>query len=355
MSEHTILVVDADKEIARSLEENILELNGNYTVKTSHDGKNALEILEKEKVDLVILDIQIPIINGLQLLTELHNKGIWLPIIIIAEFNINEKESKLREFGIVDFIKKPFLPGKVVIRLDEIMKNREKKDLIKNFGLPSILQLIEMEKRTGILTLKIGKENGRVFFKNGKIMDVEVKGVSTGEALEELIHSLYEDREISIEYIDHKKDKKINMTLMEMVMEASRIKDEKGAPMPDAGPEKKDRKIAKKEDLSALADLLNPLKEVESYIVADENGDVQLASPENYNEEVLNFSIYLWVIGDKTGDDLNLGEPANLTCHLKGKRRFIRKYKDFIIILELTEMTKCSAFKEKFNQLISGR
>ena len=355
MSEHTILVADADKEIARSLEENILELNGNYTVKTSHDGKDALEILEKEKVDLVILDIQIPVINGLQLLTELHNKGIWLPIIIITESDIKERDSKLREFGIVDFIKKPFLPEKVVIRLDEIMKNREKKDLIKNFGLPSILQLIEMEKRTGILTLKIGKENGRVFFRNGKIMDVEVKGVSTGEALEELIHSLYEDREISIEYIDHKKDKKINMTLMEMVMEASRIKDEKGVPLPDAGPEKGNKKITKKEDLSVLADLLDPLKEVESYIVADENGDVHLSSPENYNEEVLNFSIYLWVIGDKTGADFNLGEPANLTCYLKGKRRFIRKYKDLIIILELTEMTKCSAFKEKLNELINGR
>jgi hypothetical protein len=182
-----------------------------------------------------------------------------------------------------------------------------------------------------------------------------VKGFSTAKALEELIHSFYEDREISIEYIDHKKDKKINMTLMQMVMEASRIKDEKRVSLEDAEPKNKNKKTAKKEDLSSLADLLNPLKEVESYIVADENGDVHLASPENYNEEVLNLSIYLWVIGDKTGENLNLGEPANLMCYLKGKRRFIRKYKDFIIIIELTEMTKCSAFKEKLNRLISGR
>ena len=93
------------------------------------------------------------------------------------------------------------------------------------------------------------------------------------------------------------------MTLMQMVMEASRIKDEKRVSLEDAEPKKKNKKIAKKEDLSVLADLLNPLKEVESYIIADENGDVHLASPENYNEEVLNLSIYLWVIGDKTGEE----------------------------------------------------
>lgn len=353
MGKQTILIVDDDINIVRNLKDNILKIGDNYIVKTSNDGKKALEILEKEKMDLVILDLQVPVMNGIQVLTELHNKGIWLPIIIITDSDINEKESKLREFGIVDVVKKPFLPEEVVIRIDEIIKNREKKDLIKNFGLPSILQLIEMDKRTGILILKIGNENGRVFFKDGKVMDIEVKGLSIGEALRAFINSLYEDREFSIEYINHRKEKKVKMTLMQIVMEASRLNDERKKTQENTEPVVKNEKISRSEELAVITNLLNSFKEVECIIVADEQGEVLMASPKDYSENVLNFGIYLWVIGEKTGVDLKLGELSNLVCCCKGKKRLIQKYSDLILILELKEMTKFSAFKEKLNELIA--
>lgn len=352
MSKYTVLVVDDDKDVVRNLRENLAEISTNYSIKTSNDGKEALEIITNERLDLVILDVQIPGINGLQLLSELHNKGIWLPVIIITDSNINENDSKLKDFGIVDFIKKPFLFEKVVLTIDEIMKNKEKKDLIKNLSLPSILQLIEMEKRTGVLTIKIGKENGRIFFKSGKVMDVEVKGLSTSDALEEFIHSLYEDREISIEYINHRKDKKIDMSLMQIVMEASRIKDEKRKNQEADEPLKESKKTAKNENLQIITDLLNSLREVENFIIVNEDGDVLSASPAEYNEDVLNSSIYLNIIGDKLGADLNLGIASSLICHLKSKKRLIRKFADFIVIMELTKMTKYSVFKEKFHELL---
>jgi hypothetical protein len=230
------------------------------------------------------------------------------------------------------------------------MRNREKKDLIKNIGLPSILQLIEMEKRTGILSIKIDRENGRIFFKEGKVMDLEVKGFSREEALEELINSLYEDREISIEYINHRKDKKINMTLMELVMEASRIKDEKKKDHKPGETGLKNRNIPGPEELAKLVELLDSLKEVESYIVANAEGDVLESSPGVYEENVLNTSLYLWLIGDQMKNDMALGEFANLTCCFKNRKRFMQKYKDYIVILELVEITKFSIFKERLNE-----
>jgi DNA-binding response OmpR family regulator len=352
MSKYTVLVVDDDKDIVRNLHENLSEISSNYTIKTSFDGKEALNIIINERLDLVILELQIPGLNGLQLLSELRNKGIWLPIIIMTDSNVNENDNKLKDFGIVDFIKKPFLFEKVVLTIDEIMKNKEKKDLIKNLSLPSILQLIEMEKRTGVLTIRIGKENGRIFFRNGKVMDVEVKGLSAGEALEEFIQSLYEDREISIEYINHRKDKKIDMSLMQIVMEATRIKDERRNNKGKDESRKEDKKDGKTENLQIITDLLNSLREVESFIIVNEEGDVLTASPVEYNEDVLNSSIYLNIIGDKLGTDLNLGIPASLICYLKSRKRLIRKLADFIVIMELTKMTKYSVFREKFNELL---
>ncbi len=353
MNEQTILIVDDDKEIVQSLKKNILAINTNYTVKTSHDGKNALEILEKEEIDFMILDLEMPVMNGLQLLAELHNKGIWLPIIIISDTKVNEERKEFKEFGVIDFFKKPFLPERMVINIDEIMRNRGRTDLIKNFGLPAMMQLIEMEKKTGILTVKIGKENGKIFFKDGKLMDIEVKGLSRGESLKECINSFYDEKEISIEYINHRKDKKINMTLMEMVMEASRIRDEKKLSSEQTATTPQNWEISEGDHISIIANLLHSLKEVESYIIANAKGEILTASSKNYNEDVLNASIYLWVIGVRFGNEFKMGEPANLIYYLKTRKRLIYKYNDYIIILDLTEITKFSAFKKKLDELFN--
>jgi hypothetical protein len=140
---------------------------------------------------------------------------------------------------------------------------------------------------------------------------------------------------------------------MQIVMEASRLKDERKKITGNDEPEVKNGKISESEEVAVITNLLNSLKEVERFIIADEQGDVLMASPRDYNENVLNLGIYLWVIGDKTGGDLNLGEPANLVCCCKGKKRFIRKYSDLIVLLELKEMTKFSVFKEKLNALFA--
>lgn len=350
MNKQTILIVDDDKEIVRRIQENMLEISDNYTIKTVADGKSALEILEQDDIDLVILDLEIPVLSGIQVLTSLHNKGIWLPVIIISGPSAGEKDTGLKDFGIVDLIKRPFIPEEVVIKIDDLMKHREKKDLIKNFSLTSILQLIEMEERTGILTIKIDSENGRMFFKNGKVMDIQVKGLTSVKALEAFMNSLHDDREFSIEYIDHKKDKKIDMTIMEMVMEASRLRDERknqGGEPPKPGPEP-----AKHELLPQIADLLDSLKEIDYYFITDAQGDILKASQENYNADIMNSCIYLWAIGEKIGDEFNAGVPRDLTCYHKGKKRFIQKYLDYIIILELMEISKLSIFKEKLNELL---
>jgi DNA-binding response OmpR family regulator len=352
MNTQTILIVDDDLELVRRFQENMKEISENYIIKTVEDGKKALETLEQENIDLVILNLEIPVMNGLQVLSGLLHKGIWLPVVIITGFNISEKDDKLKDFGIIDLIRRPFLLEEVVIKIDAIMKNREKKDLIKNFSLTAILQLIEMEKRTGIITIKIGRENGRMFFRDGKIMDVVVKGLSTAEALESFMNSLHDDREISIEYIDHKKDKRINMTLMEMVIEASRLKDERKAASEYVEPRKVKKKTSKNDNLPRIVELLNSLKEVDNYVIADLEGEVLTASPGKENSDVMNSCIYLWVIGEKMGQELDIGYPRDLTCYHKGKKRFMQKYLDYIIILELMEISKLAIFKEKLNELL---
>ena len=92
---------------------------------------------------------------------------------------------------------------------------------------------------------------------------------------------------------------------------------------------------------------------MESYIIADEKGAIFTASSKNYNEDVLNASIYLWVIGSRLGNEFKMGKPTNLIYYLKTRKRLIYKYNDYIIILDLTEITKFSAFKKKLDELFN--
>ncbi|MCP5050803.1 MAG: response regulator [bacterium] len=350
MANQTILIIDDDKKAAQSLKESILELKDTYIIEQAENGNQAFEALVSGKIDLAVMDINIPGMNGSQVLEKLDKSGIWMPVIIISDSDANGRNSYLNEFGIVDFIIKPFQPQDLSARVQDILKNRKKKDLIKNFSLPSILQLIEMDKRTGILTMKIGAENGRLFFKDGKVRDIVVKGLSAGDALQQFIHTFYEDRELSIEYIDHRKAKKVDMTLMQMVMEASRIKDERKAADAAKEPQEEPPKPAVREHLPAVIELLDSLKEVGRYIIATPEGEIIGASPNGFNESLLSSSLYLWVTGDQLGSALKLGKPSNLVCYFKGGKRLVQTFEDYIIMMELAKIAKYSVFKEKLNE-----
>jgi CheY-like chemotaxis protein len=361
MKSHAILMVDEDRDKIHRLKESIAKINSDCTFKETGNSQSALEIIKKESPGLVILDLDVPGVDVRRLLTELVELNIWVPVLVATGTDIDEKDTVFTEYGVAGFIAKPFFPIDLARRIDEIIINRSKKDIIKNFSLPSILQLIDMEKRTGILTVEIDGRGGRLFFKNGKVMDIRVKGLSTEDAMDKFIHSFYDDREISIEYIEHYKGKKVSMSLIQMVIEASRIKDEKReksngnvlfdleeltAANTSKAPEKEPKKNA---DLPPLTKLLNSFKELNGFIVTGVLGDVLSVSPGGENDDVLNLSIYLWTIGGMMGDTFKLGEAGGLMCHFKDGRRLIKKYNDYIIILELAKMTKYSAFKEKLD------
>ena len=226
-----ILVVDDEKSFVKANKTSILTNRDNYIIKTAFNGKEALDILEKEEVDLIILDVKMPVMDGIQFLVELHNRNIWLPIIILTSFsNIAEKEKEeiIRDFGVVEIIEKPVNFEKLEKRIEEVLNHfKEYKYSIPGIDLKTILQVLEIEKKTGILTVNLGKKDGRIFFRKGNVVDVEVKGLSAEEAFNECLKDDYREKKRSIEYINHKKIKKINKSLTGMLLDTSRLEDEK--------------------------------------------------------------------------------------------------------------------------------
>ncbi len=112
----------------------------------------------------------------------------------------------------------------------------------------------------------------------------------------------------------------------------------------------------KNDNLSSISNMLNSLKEVESYIITDMEGRIHMASTDNYSESSINSSIYLWVVGSQLGSEFSMGEPTNLIYYLKTRKRLIQKFNDYLIILNLIDIAKFPVFKRKlydlFNRII---
>lgn len=111
---YNVLIAEDDKDICKIL--TLYLSSEGYNTFVVNDGKKALNVIEKEQIDIVVLDIMMPLMDGYEVIKELR-KTKNIPIIIIsAKSNDNDKILGLN-IGADDYICKPFNPIEVVARV----------------------------------------------------------------------------------------------------------------------------------------------------------------------------------------------------------------------------------------------
>ncbi len=114
----TILVVD-DSVVIRKMVEIALE-NENYDIVSVGTGKEALSYMDENTPDLVILDIMLPDVNGLDILKVIKsNKNI--PVVMLSAKDTPRETSRARELGADDFIPKPFKDEELIAKIHELV------------------------------------------------------------------------------------------------------------------------------------------------------------------------------------------------------------------------------------------
>ena len=110
----TILVVE-DNELNQMVAKGLLEYNG-ASVAIANHGKEALEILRNEKIDCVLMDIQMPVMDGLETTQMIRANAQWADLLIIAvTANADHQYKDLcRSVGMNDFLTKPINPELLV-------------------------------------------------------------------------------------------------------------------------------------------------------------------------------------------------------------------------------------------------
>lgn len=156
-----ILVADDDREIVRLIGDS-LEDEG-YQVIPAYHGKQVLELLESSAVSLIILDIMMPEMDGLEVCRKIRNK-IGIPIILLSAKGREIDKVVGLEVGADDYLTKPFSINELVARVKAHLRREKRKDkAVKN--------------ETGVLVfddVAIHKDNYEVY-KNGRKINLSTK------------------------------------------------------------------------------------------------------------------------------------------------------------------------------------
>jgi CheY-like chemotaxis protein/nitrogen-specific signal transduction histidine kinase len=122
---YRLLVVDDNVELLMLMSQ---LLGSKYHVSTATNGKEALEIIQKEELDIIISDVMMPVMDGLELTRRIKNdpNSRHLPIILLtAKMQDEDREEALR-IGADSFVTKPFKMSDLELRINNIVENRKR-------------------------------------------------------------------------------------------------------------------------------------------------------------------------------------------------------------------------------------
>ena len=102
-----ILLIEDEEPIRRVMARILLEENPSYEITQAIDGKEGLSFLEKKKFDLVLCDIKMPKMDGIEVLQKAKEKGIYVPFIMLTGHGNVETAVDAMKLGAYDFIAKP--------------------------------------------------------------------------------------------------------------------------------------------------------------------------------------------------------------------------------------------------------
>ena len=125
-----ILIVEDEKKVASFLKKGLEQEY--YTVDVTHDGKAGLDLSLTEEYDLIILDIMLPLLDGITLLREIRNAKIDVPILMLTAKDSTEDKVEGLDSGADDYLAKPFALEELLARVRALVRRKEK---VKNLML----------------------------------------------------------------------------------------------------------------------------------------------------------------------------------------------------------------------------
>jgi len=181
-----VLIVDDEETLTWSLAKSLSHDRETYETTTANDGETALDIMKSNNFDVVVLDIRLPGINGLDVLVKIKEKNPTTKVIIMTAYGSSDIKAKAKARGSLYYIEKPF----EINQLRELIHKALREDTAKGFKgsisglqLPDLIQMNCLSQVTTALYVQKNKREGCIFFEDGQITHAQVGAIQGEDAL----------------------------------------------------------------------------------------------------------------------------------------------------------------------------
>jgi CheY-like chemotaxis protein/predicted regulator of Ras-like GTPase activity (Roadblock/LC7/MglB family) len=251
-----LLLVDDEKFLLESLQEGLLDYNNLFDTKICFSADEAIELTKKFRFDLIITDIRMPGKSGVDLFMHLKENDFQGKVMAMTAYGNEEIFTKINDLGAMKIIIKPFdfeWFKKLLINFFSELKGFS--GTIESIDLTSVLQIINLEKKTVVVKIIINDKSGYLYFSNGDIINAEFDGLTGIEAAKKLIN--LNRGKFSVLKGDKKIKRNIDIPFITFIINIAKELDEKKY--------KKNKKLhatEKKIDIGVSKQIFQPLKEI---------------------------------------------------------------------------------------------
>jgi len=225
-----LLIVDDDAVQARALARAFSQMRPELTVLTATSGLDATRLMSERGVDLVLTDLQMPEMDGFELVAWVLSHCPDVAIFTMSAFGTEQTASRLESLGAIEYFTKPLDAKLALARLSEAL-SQSVHGHVQNVSLASFLQLMEMERKTCSLTIRSDDKLGVLVVRKGELIDARSGELFGEDAAVAII--AWPNSSITISRHGETGPAVIQKPLGFIVMEAMRIQDEIAHRAPD--------------------------------------------------------------------------------------------------------------------------
>ncbi len=176
-----VLVVDDEEDMLWMLQRNLNKGMPDVEILSAGSGEEALAVLSDKSVELVITDINMPGMSGLDLLIEINNRYPATGVVIMTAYPSSAYEREAMMSGSLRFIEKPFDIKDMRAVIKDVLKHNDGfQGTISGVDLMDIIQLNGLAHATSALKITTNQEEGMIFFLDGEVVHA-ICGQITGE------------------------------------------------------------------------------------------------------------------------------------------------------------------------------
>ncbi len=218
----TILLVDDDRELLED-QGAPFRSSGHFDLLTARDGAEALPLLESRSIDLLIIDLQMPLMDGFELLTYALPLQPDAHIVLLSEVATELPDLTTEASDTVELLLKPLEPG-ALLECARAALARTTRGHFSGLSLSGFLQLLALERSSVAITVRQDGRRGTIEMLDGELVSAATGMFKGREGLLELLS--WRDPELEIVGSASKRPREIDDSLEALLMEAAQIRDE---------------------------------------------------------------------------------------------------------------------------------